>query len=429
VDGTEGDETAALPRRVAMLSVHTSPLDQPGGGDAGGLNVFVNELAKRLPARGVAVEMFTRATSPDLPPILEVEPGILVRHIVAGPHAPLAKDDLPAQLCAFTSGVLRAEAAHESGWFDLVHSHYWLSGQVGWLATQRWGVPFVHSMHTMARVKNSALAGGDAPEPRLREVGEQQVVDAADRLIANTETEVNQLANLYGADRDRIDVVPPGVDLEVFAPGSREDARRSLGINADDVVLLFAGRVQPLKAPDIVLRAAAVLLKRRPDLRGRLVVAIVGGLSGRPNEPESLVELTRSLGIGDIVRLVGPRAQPALADWYRAATITVVPSYSESFGLVALESQACGTPVVAADVGGLRSVVADGRSGVLVSSHVPEDWADRLQALIDSPGWLRVLGAGALDQAAKFGWDDTAAGMLDVYTRALENKRARVLAP
>src|SRR3954470_14041204 len=204
----------SLPRRVATLSVHTSPLEQPGTGDAGGMNVYIVEVAERLARAGVEVEIFTRATSKGLPPTVEMAPGVLVRHVIAGPFEGLAKEDLPAQLCAFTNGVLRAEATREPGYYDLVHSHYWLSGQVGWLAAERWGVPLVHSMHTMAKVKNLDLAEGDVPEPLRRIVGEQQVVDAADRLIANTGQEARDLVDLYGASADQVLTVAPGVDLE-----------------------------------------------------------------------------------------------------------------------------------------------------------------------------------------------------------------------
>ncbi|HMC68544.1 MAG TPA: glycosyltransferase, partial [Mycobacteriales bacterium] len=197
-------------RRVATLSVHTSPLDQPGGGDAGGMNVYVCEIAKRLAQRGIEVEIFTRATSSDLPTVVELTPGVTVRHVVSGPYEGLDKNDLPAQLCAFTNGVLRVEAAHEPGYFDLVHSHYWLSGQVGWLAKERWGVPLVHSMHTMAKVKNASLAEGDAPEPASRVVGEAQVVEAADRLVASTAAEAQQLITLYDAEPARVVTVAPG---------------------------------------------------------------------------------------------------------------------------------------------------------------------------------------------------------------------------
>src|SRR5947209_3641472 len=215
-----------MPRRVATLSVHTSPLDQPGAGDAGGLNVYVCEVAKRLAAAGIDVEIFTRATSSDLAPVVELAPGVRVRHITAGPFEGLDKADLPAQLCAFTSGVLRVEAMHEPGYFDLVHSHYWLSGQVGWLVKERWGVPLVHSAHTLAKVKNASLAEGDSPEPTARAIGEMQVVEAADRLLASTPDEAAQLVSLYAADPARVRTVPPGVDLDVFRVGDATAARR-----------------------------------------------------------------------------------------------------------------------------------------------------------------------------------------------------------
>ncbi|MGH8937971.1 MAG: glycosyltransferase, partial [Actinomycetes bacterium] len=271
---------ADLPRRVAMVTVHTSPLDQPGVGDAGGMNVYVVELSRRLAALGVEVDVVTRGTSSDLPPAVEIEPGVTVRHITAGPYEGLAKEDLPAQLCAFTSGLMRVEAAREPGWYDLVHSHYWLSGQVAWLAAERWDVPLVHTMHTMAKVKNLTLAEGDAPEPLARAIGESQVVDAADRLVANTDEEADQLVDLYDADPRRVVTVPPGVDLDLFSPGSRSAARRAVGMPDDAYLLLFVGRIQPLKAPDVLIRAAARLLEMQPSLRDRLVVAVVGGPSG-----------------------------------------------------------------------------------------------------------------------------------------------------
>lgn len=408
------------PRRVAMLSVHTSPLDQPGTGDAGGMNVYVVELARRLAAAGTEVEVFTRATGSDLDPAVQLGPGVTVRHVVAGPFEGLAKEDLPAQLCAVTRGVLRVEALHDPGHFDLVHSHYWLSGQVGSLAAERWGVPLVHSMHTMAKVKNAALAEGDIPEPAARLIGEEQVVDLADRLVANTPDEAAQLVRLYGADPAKVVTVSPGVDLDVFRPGSVAQARAQLGLAPDALVLLFVGRIQPLKAPDLLLRAAAALVARRPELRDRLVVAVVGGPSGSGlAHPTHLDDLARDLGIRDLVRFQPPMQQARLALWYRAATLAVVPSYNESFGLVALEAQACGTPVLAAAVGGLRTAVADGVSGVLVAGHDPGVWAERIGALLADEHRLGRLSVGAVQHAAGFGWSATAAAMLDVYEQAL----------
>ena len=407
---------SGVPRRVATLSVHTSPLDQTGAGDAGGMNVYIVEASKRLAARGIAVDIFTRATSSDLPPVVEVATGVTVRHVSAGPFEGLGKEELPAQLCAFTAAVLREEAQHEPGFYDVVHSHYWLSGQVGWLARDRWSVPLIHTAHTLAKVKNEALADGDRPEPRARVIGEEQVVNEADRLIANTEEEARQLVRLYGADPARTLVIPPGVDLDRFAPGSRAAARRTVGTPEDAVVLLFVGRIQPLKAPDVVLHAAAAMLADDPGLRARLQVHVVGAPSGSGlDAPEQLQKLAADLGLADVVRFFPPQPPERLADHYRAADVTVVPSHNESFGLVALEAQACGTPVVAAAVGGLPTAVRNGISGVLVDGHDPRDYAAAVRAVLTR---RELLSAGARRHAGQFSWDRTADALVEAYASA-----------
>ena len=320
---------------------------------------------------------------------------------------------------------MRAEAAAEPGHYDLVHSHYWLSGQVGFLAAERWGVPLVHSMHTMAKVKNALLAEGDVPEPSARVIGETQVVEAADRLVANTDEEARQLVDLYGAEPLRVATVAPGVDLDLFRPGPVVEARARLGLAPDGVVLLFVGRIQPLKAPDVLVRAAAVLLERDPALRDRLVVAVVGDPSGSGTaHPEALADLSGSLGLGANVRFEPATPQRQLVDWYRAADVTVVPSYNESFGLVAIESQACGTPVVAARVGGLRTAVDDGRSGLLVDGHDPADYATAVGRLLDRSALRRELSLGATAHVQQFGWPLTAAHLLDVYAEAITEYRS-----
>ncbi|HLV74546.1 D-inositol-3-phosphate glycosyltransferase [Actinomadura hallensis] len=429
--------------RVATVSVHTSPLDQPGTGDAGGMNVYIVEVAKRLAARGVEVDIFTRATCRAMPPVIELAPGVLVRNVVAGPFEELDKTELPRHLCGFTSGILRVEAAHDPGHYDLLHTHYWLSGQAGWAAKQRWGVPLVHSMHTMAKVKNAALAEGDKAEPVERVLGEEQVVASSDQLIANTDKEARELVELYGADPARVATVSPGVDLSLFRPESpllargagllphrTGPARRRLGLPRDAYVLLFVGRIQPLKAPDVLLRAVARMLDDDPALRAKLVVAVVGGPSGSGRcRPEGLQNLAAELGITDVMRFEPPSPQEELADWYRAADVTVVPSHSESFGLVAVESQACGTPVVASRVGGLCTAVADGESGVLIPGHDPADYAAVLRRLYAEPGLHARLARGAVRHGQSFGWDATVDDLLEVYTGAMSIPAVRVAAP
>ncbi|MFE6223669.1 MULTISPECIES: D-inositol-3-phosphate glycosyltransferase [unclassified Streptomyces] len=415
------------PRRVAMLSVHTSPLHQPGTGDAGGMNVYIVELAKRLAAIDIEVEIFTRATTGGLAPVVELAPGVLVRHVDAGPYEGLAKEELPAQLCAFTHGVMQAWAGHRPGHYDLVHSHYWLSGHVGWLAAERWGVPLVHAMHTMAKVKNASLAEGDTPEPAARVIGETQIVAAADRLIANTTEEADELARFYEADPGKIAVVHPGVNLDRFRPADgRAAARARLGLPRDAFVPVFAGRIQPLKAPDILLRAAALMVDRDPTLRSRMVVPVVGGPSGSGlAKPEQLQKLAARLGIADLVRFHPPVGQERLADWFRAASVLVMPSYSESFGLVAIEAQATGTPVVAAAVGGLPVAVRDERTGFLVRGHDPADYARVLDRFAADPGLTARLGEAAARHAESFGWDTAASATADVYTAAMHDHRQR----
>ncbi|MFC0002964.1 D-inositol-3-phosphate glycosyltransferase [Micromonospora siamensis] len=420
------------PRRIATLSVHTSPLHQPGTGDAGGMNVYILEVARRMAEANVEVEIFTRATSGDLPPVVEMAPGVHVRHITSGPLEGLTKEELPGQLCAFTAGVLRAEAARPPGHYDLIHSHYWLSGQVGWLAKERWGVPLVHTAHTLAKVKNSQLAAGDRPEPKARVIGEEQVVAEADRLVANTRVEARDLLDRYDADPDRVAVVEPGVDLDRFRPpaGDRQAAalaaRRRLGLPTDGYVVAFVGRIQPLKAPDVLIRAVAALRRRDPRLADQVTVVICGGPSGSGlDRPTALIELAASLGVTDRVCFLPPRTGDDLPALYRAADVVAVPSHNESFGLVALEAQACGTPVLAAARGGLVTAVRDGVSGVLVDSHDPDDWARTLSRLLPDRGRRVELSRGAERHARNFSWQRTVSGLLAVYGEAIAEHRSR----
>ncbi len=412
-----GEVSGRQLNRVAVLSLHTSPMAQPGKGDAGGMNVYVLQSAKDLARRGVEVEIFTRATSSADEPVSEAAPGVLVRNIIAGPFDGLDKQDLPTQLCAFAAGVLREEARHDAGYYDLIHSHYWLSGQVGWLARDRWGVPLVHTAHTLAAVKNASLAVGDSPEPATRQIGEQQVVAEADRLIANTSQEAQQLIEIYGARPDSIDVVAPGADLNRYRPGDKLAARREFGIDPREIVVAFVGRVQPLKAPDVLLRAAAELVRREPHLPLRVLV--VGGPSGSGlDRPNSLIELASELGITARVTYLPPQPSAQLVKIYRAADVVAVPSYNESFGLVAIEAQASGTPVIAADVGGLGVAVRSGETGVLVRGHRTEDWATALGSMVRDPDALSRMASAAPVHAADFSWEHTAEGLLESYRAA-----------
>jgi len=408
-----------------MLSVHTSPRDQPGTGDAGGMNVYIAELARALARRGAAVEIFTRATSSAEPESVELDADddrVLVHHVPAGPYEGLDKNDLPAQLCAVTAGVLRVGATRPAGWYDVLHSHYWLSGQVGWLAAERWDVPLVHTMHTMARVKNAALAPGDSPEPPTRVIGEEQVVAASDALVASTAEEAQDLVGMYDADPARVHVVAPGVDLSTFRPrADRAALRRDLGLPVDRDVVLFAGRVQPLKAPDVLVRALGVL---RATGRPVPLLVVLGGPSGRATALTELRALAATAGVADDVRFHPPVSRAELARWFAAADLVAVPSRSESFGLVAVEAQAAGTPVVASAVGGLRTVVQDGVSGRQVRGHDPAVWADALAGALADPASRTTWRTGARRVAERYGWDATAEQVLKVYALAAE-RRAR----
>ena len=399
--------------RIATLMVHTSPLDQPGIGDAGGMNIYVLESAQRMAAMGVSVDIFTRRTDPDAAEIVEISPGVRVRHFDCG-HGTLTKEQLPIHISGLSqefSRIMRTEN------YDVIHSHYWLSGKVAMPAAKELGIPLVHTMHTMARVKNLNLAEGESPEPMIRVQGETQVVAAANALIANTDAEGASLVSLYDACPDTVHVVSPGVDLYTFTPGQgRSAAREIVVLPQDALVVSFVGRIQPHKGPEVLIRATSELVKHSPLLRQKLIVNIVGGSSGaNTEEVDRLKELTSWLAIDDVVRFSPPVPRKDLPQWYRAADLVIVPSYSESFGLVALEAQACGTPVVATAVGGLRTAVADGISGVLVDGHDPKAWSSVIARLLQEPQRRILLSMGAIEHASHFGWDVTARGTLDIY--------------
>ena len=407
--------------RIAVLMVHTSPLEQPGIGDAGGMNIYVVESAQRMAAMGVAVDIFTRRTHATETETVEISPGVRVRYFECG-HGTLTKEQLPAHIAGLSKEFLRLLKDEK---YDAIHSHYWISGKVAMPAAKELGIPLVHTMHTMARVKNLNLAEGESPEPMIRVQGETQVVAAANALVANTDAEAASLVSLYDACPDIVHVVSPGVDLYTFTPGQgRSAARTIVDLPQDSLVVSFVGRIQPHKGPEVLIRATSELVKHSPLLRHRLIVNIIGGASGaNTEEVDRLKELATWLAIDDVVRFAPPVPRADLAQWYRAADLVVVPSYSESFGLVALEAQACGTPVVATAVGGLRTAVADGISGVLVDGHDPKAWSSVISRLLQEPQRRVLLSMGAIEHASHFGWDATARGTLDIYDQVITQTR------
>ena len=396
-----------------MISMHTSPLATPGVGDAGGLNVYVAELARRLGERGLAVDVFTRWDGRG-PRVEEVNEYVRVVTVPAGPPRPLPKEDLPGVVGDFAAGLVTT-----IGNYDLVHSHYWLSGMAALELTKQRDLPMVHTMHTMAKVKNAALRTGHSSEPDVRERGEAAIVARADGLTANTTDEAAELERHYGARQERITIVPPGVDLHTFHPCDQPKSRAQLGVDQDAEVILFVGRIQPLKAPDVLIRATAELVRRQPRRRDRLRSIIIGSPSG----PESswaagLAPLAAELGVADLVMFRPHSPRSELFRWYCVSDVVGVPSHNESFGLVALEAQACGRPVVATDVSGLRHAVEAGHTGLLVDGHDPLEWASALSVVLDDHNTAVRLGANAAAHASRFSWDNTAAATLHAYHEA-----------
>jgi len=408
--------------RIATVMVHTSPLDQPGIGDAGGMNIYVLESAQRMAAMGVEVDIFTRRTESESPEIIEISKGVRLRYFDCG-HGNLTKEQMPVHILGLSKEFLRIVKDEK---YDAIHSHYWISGKVAMPAAAKLGIPLIHTMHTMARVKNLNLAEGESPEPMIRVQGETQVAAAAQALIANTDSEAASLVSLYDACPDTVHVVNPGVDLFTFTPGTgQKAAREQIDTPADALIVTFVGRIQPHKGPEVLIRATSELVKHSPHMRPQLIVNIIGGASGaNTEEVERLKELSTWLNIDDVIHFAPPVPRADLVHWYRAADLVCVPSYSESFGLVALEAQACGTPVVATAIGGLRTAVADGISGVLVDGHDPKAWSSVFARLLQEPQRRVLLSIGAIEHASHFGWDATARGTLDIYDQVITNNNA-----
>ena len=400
-----------------MLSVHTCPLAAPGGKETGGMNVYVREVSRELGRMGVEVDVFTRSQNPSIPRVVELGDCARVIHLAAGPEAPLARERVYDHLAEFADGV-DAWRITQAVDYDLIDAHYWLSGVVGLLLRERWAlagaptVPMLQRFHTLGRLKNrvAGLAGEREPEVRLREEG--RIVSVADLLVAANEVERAQLVGEYGAGRSRIAAIPCGVDTELFRPGARAAARTALGLPGGPL-LLYVGRIAPIKGLETLLDAVAGLTARPDGVR----LLVIGGDADEPVDGHEAALRRRldTLGLGDSVRFVGSQPQEALRDFYVAADALVLPSYYESFGMVALEAMACGTPVIASRVGGLTTTVRDGVTGFLVPEGDVTALADRIADLLDDPDLCWRAGREGVAWAAQHRWPCVAEALCREY--------------
>ena len=395
--------------RAGIISLHTSPLTQAGSGDSGGMNVYIREFVSSLTQAGVRCDVFVRRWLDDLEPIVEVEPGFRVIHVPAGP-VDLSKEELPSIVEAFSAWM---REWFETNPVDVLHANYWLSGVAGHQLAHELGLPLVTTFHTLARVKAEM---GDS-EPQARIDAEAMVVAHSDIMIANADVERSQLIELYQADPDLVEIVAPGVDRAFFSPGSQEGARTAIGYSGGPVVL-FVGRIQPLKGVDVAIEALA----RLTNADARLL--IVGGASGSEggSEVEKIKALISDLEIEDRVMFVPPQPHYALSTYYRAADVVVMPSRSESFGLVALEAAACGVPVVAAAVGGLRTLVRDGQTGYLIDGRDPVDYAKAIDSILESPERAAAFGAAGAAVASRYPWSGLAGRLRTIYQRLIDER-------
>jgi D-inositol-3-phosphate glycosyltransferase len=407
-------------RRVAMLSIHTCPLATLGGKETGGMNVYVRDLSRELGRRGIAVDCFTRSQNPNTPRITtRLGPNGRVIHLPAGPEAPYDKNRIVDHLPEFVSGV-RDLARREGLHYDVIHSHYWLSGLAARELRRAWDAPIVQMFHTLGHMKNSVASSPEEWESEQRIEGEAEVMGFADRLVAATPLERAQMVWLYGADAAKVTVVPCGVDLNLFHPVPQDEAKQVLGLPLERCVILFVGRIEPLKGIDTLLQAIALIAPEMPCWQDELSVIIIGGAPGAGIEEVNaelarLERLRAELGIEDLVTFQGAKDQDTLVYYYSAAQMVVMPSHYESFGMVALEAMACGTPVVASKVGGLAYSVRDGQTGFLVPERDAGALATRIRQLLKDHDLRQQLGRQAAHWAQRYGWPAIADQTVDLY--------------
>ncbi len=396
-------------KNVAYLSLHSCPLKQPGTGDAGGMNVYLRELGKAMAESGVNVVVFTRRSDETTPDVVEVTPGFKVVHIEAGPHLVLQMNRLPSLIGEFAEATL-AWIDQSGEHFDILHSHYWLSGWAGVLLKEKLGLPLANSFHTLGRIKDLTRRSDQAPEGTIRTLTEEEVIARSDCVVASTPYEFDDLMEHYAADPARLCTSPPGIRHDVFTPGDKEAARLWTGLGGGPIAL-FVGRIQPLKGLDVAVAALGHTTNKS------LQLVAIGGPSGSegPAEMKRLERLAVSLGVADRVHFIPPVPRDQLAVFYQAADAVIMPSRSESFGLVAAEAQSCGIPVIAAAVGGLPYIIEDGQSGILVEGHDPVDYAKALDRVLDDPDFAASLSQGAIAHSERFSWDATVSRLLELY--------------
>ena len=410
---------------VAMLSYHTCPLATLGGKDTGGMNVYVAELTRHLGQMGIHVDVFTRSQDEHVPHVIHsLGYGNRVVHIPAGPEHPLPKKELAEYIPTFADEVDRF--ARDKGiQYDLIHSHYWMSGIAAQTLKERWGVPVIQMFHTLGLMKNQIAQSPEEMEGDYRINGEREVITLADKIVAATPAEMSQLLTLYNADKKKIVVIPPGVETSRFYPINADEAKEAIELTCKKRMLLFVGRIEPLKGLQNLIRALAVIRKQGHCGRDCYCLVVIGGdpdssAENMSSEMRKIKSLCKELGMEDLVLFLGKRAQETLPYYYSAADMLIMPSYYESFGMVALEAMACGTPVVASDVGGLHYLVQDGKTGFAVPSGDPEALVDPLNNLMNDAELREKMGRQAAKFARKYSWELITDEIITVYDKLLK---------
>ncbi len=412
-------------KRVAMLSVHTCPLATLGGKETGGMNVYVRDLSRELSRRGIYVDIYTRSQNPKIPRVTRLADRARVIHLKAGPEKPYNKNKVYDHLAEFVSGV-QTQAETDGIVYDIIYSHYWLSGLAAKALRDGWNIPFVQMFHTLAEMKNRVALTAAEREPELRHQNEQAIMGFADRLIAATANEQKEMVDFFGANPQKISVAPPGVDLGRFKPLNQSETRIYLGMPPEHRMVLFVGRIQPLKGIDTLVRALALVKSQHPALTKDVCLCIIGGDSNPDSELERaelerLQKMEAELELGDLITLLGAKEQDTLVYYYAAAEMVVMPSHYESFGMVALEAMACGTPVIASDVGGLSFNIEDGFNGYLVPGRNPQALADKIALLLRNKVLRDQLAEQAGEWVLRYSWANIADELLEIFEETLKN--------